>query len=109
MEIAFIVLVLVGVWWYSGSVARDAAIRAARRACQQQSLQLLDETVALSRTRLRRDGSGRVRLWRQFVFEFTDTGERRRAGTLELLGQRVLSLHLELPEGGLYEEEAPPS
>ncbi len=104
MELAFIVLALLGWWWYSGSVARDAAIRAARLACQHQSVQLLDETVALVQIRPRRDGSGRVRLWRRYEFEFTDTGAQRRTGSLELLGPRVLATHLELPDGGLYED-----
>lgn len=104
MEFALVILALLGWWWYSGSVAHDAAILAARHACQRQALQLLDETVALQKIRLRRDRSGRMRLWREFVFEFTTTGEQRCQGYLELLGSRVLVMELNLPEGGLYED-----
>lgn len=106
MEIAIIILTLLGIWWYSGTLAREVAIRAATHACRHQGVQLLDETVALQRVRPRRDGSGRVRLWRRFEFEFTDTGDQRRRGSLELLGKRILMMHLDLPEGGLYEDNA---
>jgi hypothetical protein len=105
VEIAFIVLGLLGWWWYSGTVAREAAILAAGHACQRHGLQLLDETVSVQQIRMRRDRSGRVRLWRSFLFEFTDDGDRRRSGHLELLGRKVLAMHLDLPDGGLYEAD----
>ena len=44
---------LIGFWWTSAR-ARELAIEHARRACRQQQLQFLDQTVALSRIRLDR-------------------------------------------------------
>lgn len=104
MEIAFLVLALLGAWWYSGSVARDAAILAVRQACTRHGVQLLDETVAQVKLRLQRDRSGRVRLWRLYQFEFTGDGEQRRHGEVILLGRRVLALNLELDQGVMLDQ-----
>ena len=77
---------------------------AARNACERHGLQLLDETVAQIKLRLRRDRSGRVRLWRCYRFEFSGDGERRLHGEVILLGRRVLSLNLEQEDGMLIDQ-----
>ena len=107
VEIAFVVLALLAWWWYSGTLAREAAVRVARHACERQGLQLLDETVERVGVRLQRDRSGRVRLWRCYRFEFSGDGERRQQGEVILLGQRVLSLNLEQDSGTLIDQEGP--
>jgi hypothetical protein len=58
-------------------------------------VQLLDDTVALEGMRLRRDGTGRVRIERRYVFEFTNTGASRLAGLVVVLGNRVEILALD--------------
>jgi hypothetical protein len=70
------------------------AIQAARRACQQAGVQLLDETVALARLRLRRDENQRARLYREYAFEFSDTGDNRQPGRVYLLADRLLDVNL---------------
>ena len=113
MEILLIVLLLALAWyWYDSTVAKEAAVGAARRACQRHSQQLLDETVALTRIRPRRDRSGRMRLLRHYRFEFSGDGELRRSGEISLLGQRVTGLNLELEDYMLYDQDdggEPPS
>lgn len=98
------VLALFAWGWYSGAVAKEAAVRVARRACERHGQQLLDETVALAGLRPQRDRSGRVRLWRRYGFEFSADGEQRHRGELELLGQRVVATNLELDGFVLYEQ-----
>lgn len=103
-----LVLGVVAWAWYGGTKAKETAVRAARRACERHHQQLLDETVSLQRMRLRRDGSGRVRVLRSYGFEFSADGLARRPGELELLGQRLMAVNLQLGEGVLYEHEPEP-
>lgn len=95
---------LLGVWfWLDGMRAREAAIRTARRACERNDVQLLDETVALSRLRLARVADGGLGWQRRYRFEFTLQGETRRAGEVELLGRQVTLLQLALDDYTLHE------
>ncbi len=105
MEIWIIVsLAALIAFWVDGMRAREAAIVAARRACERDGLQLLDETVALSRLRPARDASGRMRLRRTYAFEFA-VGAERRNGWVEMLGVQRTGLHLEW-DGGLLLEQS---
>ena len=70
--------------------AREIAIREARIACDAEGLLLLDFTVAIARIRLGRDEDGRVRIRRVYDFEYSDTGDNRRKGSLVLLGHELV-------------------
>ncbi|MBL8422237.1 MAG: DUF3301 domain-containing protein, partial [Candidatus Accumulibacter phosphatis] len=72
----------------------EAAIRAARAACDAEHLLLLDDTVALGSLRPQRDELGRLCLRRVYHFEYSDTGDNRRNGYATLLGSDLLLLHL---------------
>ena len=61
---------------------------------------LLDDTVAIQRINLERDGDGTLRLRRVYGFEFSDTGNDRCSGSIVLLGSCVLVINLNLPETG---------
>jgi len=87
---------LAGFWW-DGLQKREIAVQTARRACARAGVQLLDESVALIRLRLGRDEQQRLRLARQYAFEFTDTGNNRLAGRIHLLGARLIDVNLILP------------
>ncbi|MFN3544374.1 MAG: DUF3301 domain-containing protein [Thiobacillus sp.] len=76
-------------YWYAGLQAREQAIAVIRRACQESGLQFLDDSVALRRLRLARNGEGQVQFQRDFHFEFSDTGDNRRPGLVRMLGERV--------------------
>jgi hypothetical protein len=91
------VLVAVGLFWWDGLTKRELAIRAARGVCQQAGVQFLDATVALKHLGLGRDENQRVRLRREFFFEYSDTGNNRLPGYVYLLGNRVLNANLILP------------
>ena len=85
------VLVLGGVAWFWMDTlkAREVALHAARAACTRIGLQLLDETVAAERTRLARNDNGQICLRRVYRFEFSDTGDNRRKGSVVMLGRHV--------------------
>lgn len=94
--ISVLLVVGMGLWFWRDSLgAREQARAASTRACQQSSVQLLDDTVALERLWWRRDRDGRLKWERLYVFEFTDTGHRRQTGSVLLVGWRVEVLHME--------------
>lgn len=82
---------LIGLWW-TGSRVRELAVGHARRACANQGVQFLDQSVALSRLTLER-GAGRTALRRVYAFEFTAHGEHRDGGTVTMRGQQLVRVH----------------
>ena len=98
--IAILLVLLVGWLWLDTLRAREMAVGLARRACERDQVQFLDQAVALRRLGLRwtRDG---IRVRRQYRFEFSEEGTGRRYGHLVLLGLRLecLSLERQIPEG----------
>jgi hypothetical protein len=84
-----------GWFWYDSMRARERAVRAGRGACEREGLQFLDDTVLCTRTRPARDAEGRVTLRRVYTFEFSDDGQRRRAGSIVVVGDRLESLEME--------------
>jgi len=105
VEWILVALALIAWGWYSGTVAKEMAVKAARRLCERNDQQLLDETVALRGLRPQRAASGRVGLLRHYGFEFSGDGEQRRRGYIALLGTRVVASSLELDGFTLHEEE----
>jgi hypothetical protein len=80
--------------WHDSLKAREAGVREARSACADEDLQLLDDTVAIRSLRFARDHIGRLRLQRTYGFEYSDTGDNRRQGSVTLLGQDVVLVSL---------------
>lgn len=87
------ILVAIAWLWYDSVHVRDLGIRAAKAACAADDLQLLDDTVAFIRLGLARDDEGRLRLRRAYSFDFSDTGNNRRRGSLVMLGEDVLVIN----------------
>jgi hypothetical protein len=103
--LAILFLLLVGWLWLDTLRAREMAVGLARRACERDDVQFLDQAVALRRIGLRWTREG-VRVRRQYRFEFSEEGTGRRSGDLVLLGLRLEHLKLDReapeaqPEGG---------
>lgn len=94
-ESIFLLLAAVGVWfWLDSLKAREIGIAAARQACADEDVQFLDDTVVGARPGLGRNAAGRLQLRRVFSFEYSDTGDNRRRGSVTLLGHEVELLHL---------------
>jgi hypothetical protein len=87
-----------GLLWTSLQ-AREAANAAMRAACRAEGLLFLDDTVALQSMRPVRDGDGRMALRRIYGFEYSDTGDNRRRGSVTLLGPRIVAIDLERAAG----------
>lgn len=97
MDIVILLVLGALVWlWFDSFTAREAGIEAVRRACAAEGLQLLDETIALRSLRLKRNEDGQMTLARVYCFEYSDTGDNRRRGSVYLLGHKVAMLNLGL-------------
>ncbi len=87
------------VWFWIDSLgAREVAIGAGQRACEQINVQFLDQSVAAGRVGLGRDPRGRVQFRRVFLFEFSRDGGDRRRGRVVTLGRRVETINLDHDE-----------
>ena len=107
IEVIGIVLAAALAWlWLDSIKVREAAVAAAREACASEGLLLLDDTVAISGLKPARDDNGRIRLQRSYQFEYSDTGDNRRKGSLVMLGHRLvvfnIGLRLVPPERTLH-------
>lgn len=96
----FTLFLLIGVFglvlfWLDTTETRDQARVHARHACKDLGVQLLDQTVALTRTRLTRQGSGRLGIERCFRFEFSETGNDRNPGEIRIRQRALTSIVLE--------------
>ena len=87
-------LVAIGWWWFDNLKAREAAVSAARTACEAEGVMLLDWTVATTETKLMRNERGRMQLRRAYQFEYTSSGDNRLRGSIVLLGREVVLLNL---------------
>jgi hypothetical protein len=94
--LGLIVLLLLGWLWLDSLKAREAAVRAARAACEAEDLLFLDDTVGIAGIKPARDGEGRLKLQRAYDFEYSDTGNNRIHGSVVMLGHRVTLLNVGL-------------
>ncbi|KAB2918549.1 MAG: DUF3301 domain-containing protein [Dechloromonas sp.] len=94
-EILVIASIAAAIWfWLDSLKAREAGILAAQKACAEEGLQFLDETVVGRSLRPARNDAGHFRLRRVYSFEFSDTGDNRCSGSVTLLGSHVEFLHV---------------
>ena len=73
--------------------ARETAARVARRTCDGEGVQFLDDTVALAGLRAVLD-HGRPAFRRVYAFEFSRAGNDRHGGSVTLTGARVETVFL---------------
>lgn len=92
------IALLLGIAWFwiDSTKAREIAVRRARQECEAEGAQFLDDTVASTKTGLTRDDDGRVVLRRVYSFEYSDTGNNRRPGSIVMQGQEVLFVNVGL-------------
>jgi len=90
----FLMLCVVGFWWQTYQI-KHRALLAAKKHCQGLGLQLLDQSVVLSRMQLRRSASGSLQLHRHYKFEFSSTGDERYKGMVIMEGSRAGQVDVE--------------
>jgi hypothetical protein len=82
-------------YWFNAQKAREIALAAAGKQCRDMDVQMLDGYVALNSIGLKRDGIGKIRLRRSFLFEFSSTGNERYNGIVLMLGRRIESIYMD--------------
>lgn len=75
--------------------AKEYARHACRVRCNDVGVIFLDDTVMLTRLRLRRDSEGHMKIYREYQFEFTSDGNVRYGGEIALLGKNIVYLVME--------------
>lgn len=94
-ELILLALFLALGWlWWDSMQAREAAVNAARAACDAEGLQFLDDTVGIASVKPARNADGRLLLQRAYDFEFSDNGDNRIRGSVVTLGRRVILLNV---------------
>lgn len=81
-------------WWHSDLV-KHRALKLAGEYCQAAELQLLDQTMVISRLWPARNDSGGLCLRRWYRFEFTSTGEERYKGIIIMTGKHLTDIQLD--------------
>ena len=95
-DITFVfILLLVCYWVYAAFQAREIALAAVKRQCNQHNLQLLDQSISIKAVWFKRDAAGNLRFWRSYKFEFSSTGADRYQGLIIMLGRKVTSVSFE--------------
>lgn len=92
-------------FWLDTLAARERAIVAAGRACQELGLQLLDQTVALESLRPARNERGHLSWRRIYGFEYSLEGVERRRGRAILLGRVLEQVQVDNPHHGTTIEQ----
>jgi len=96
-ETVSLILLLALAWlWFDSVKVRDIAVREAAHSCAAEGFQFLDETVAIASLTLARNDDGQLLLKRVYAFEYSDTGNNRRPGSIVMLGQEIILVNVGL-------------
>lgn len=95
--VLILLLGLIGWFWYSSVRTREIAVLGVKMRCESRGLLLLDQTVSLSKIRLRRDPGGQMRFEREYQFEFSSNGDDRYGGRVTLYANRITNSHIDYP------------
>jgi hypothetical protein len=99
-SLLFLMLLAIIVWfWQENLRYREFAVRQCKRICQEMNLQLLDQTVALTSLKLRRDQNKNIKILRKYNFEISMDGANRCRGYIILLGFNIIHTEFDLPDG----------
>lgn len=83
-------------YWLDAMRSKELARMAGRRACENAGVQFLDDSVVLTRLRLKRIPHGSLAFWREYRFEFSVGGAGRHPGRVIVHGRRTMELALDM-------------
>ena len=94
-EFIILAVLITGIlYWIDTIVVKEIACRHGKNECLRLGVTFLDATVAITKTRLKRNKSGTVKFAREYNFEFSSDGVRRYAGSIYMLGKTLMSLQM---------------
>ena len=94
-EFIVLAILIAGIFYWIDTIAtKEIACRYGLNECNKLGVTFLDSTVAITKTRLRRNQNGSVKFARDYSFEFSSDGVRRYSGTIKMLGKILVSLQM---------------
>ena len=93
--ITIIALALIAYYWGYTQKLKQLAVRASRKRCNEAGVQFLDHTVVQNKFTIAKDDQNRWQLQREYLFDFTSTGEQRYQGQVIIQGRKVSSIELQ--------------
>ncbi|MDH5648998.1 MAG: DUF3301 domain-containing protein [Gammaproteobacteria bacterium] len=88
-------LAIIGLAWYQQRANHELAAQYAKKTCANAGVQLLDDTVSLSKMWLSRNDLGRLAISRSYTFDYTADRVTRAQGSVSLIGKQLLAAHLQ--------------
>lgn len=89
-----LIMVALSIWfWESSMRAKELAITASKKACQQHQLQFLDGTAHFQKISVKRNQNRRVRWQRRYTFDYYD-GQARLNATITIFDNQILAISL---------------
>ncbi|MBF0444750.1 MAG: DUF3301 domain-containing protein [Magnetococcales bacterium] len=95
MEITLIILLALGIFWHSTMQARERGVAIAKQVCSEIGTKLLDDTIFLSHTSIKKNIRDQYQIRRIYTFRYLDVESNIHEGTLILLGVEQESLLLD--------------
>ena len=89
--VPFLLVLLAIYLWQASLRAKEGARQFATSLCANAGVQLLDQTVALQRLRMRRGDDGRLHWLRRYRFELSTNGSDRHHGSLDVMQDRLVA------------------
>jgi hypothetical protein len=97
MNLSIALTIVLGfLYWLNAMNTKQLAVQLAKRACAAEGVQFLDDTVVLLTLRFQRNTRGGVSIFRRYRFEFASDGGHRYSGEVDLLGQQLQQLSLQV-------------
>lgn len=90
--IILFVLVAAIFYWIDTIFAKEIAVKHGKERCKELGVTFLDETVEITKTRLKRNPRGTILFRREYSFEFSSDGIRRYTGSIVMLGKVLVDL-----------------
>lgn len=82
------------IWWRTQEL-RNVVIVHVAKACEDNGVQFLDQSVVFKKISLARNRRGVWSAKRKYCFEFSSTGTRRYKGSATLYGRKVEQIEME--------------
>lgn len=95
-EIIILLMFIACLWFWLDSIhTKEIAARAGKKNCINEGVDFLDDTVEITRIRLKRDAIGKLHFYREYQFEFSSDGSQRYRGKLTVFGKQVGGIVME--------------
>ena len=95
VEVTIVLLLILLAWFWSVSMKyRDIGLLLVSKACIEEGVQLLDESIVCTKMSFHRQSMGHWAVQRVYQFDFSEDGENRRRGAIHLLGSEMTFLSL---------------